>query len=217
MTRALCLALVATLAVAAEAPSPRKQLFNGKDLDGWKSIGRRAGNPPGDFVVENGILKTGKEKGTLWYTREKIGNAKLRVVYSVSSPDANSGVFIRVAKEPQSEDDCIHGGFEVQISDNGDEWHRTGSLYSISKAEGGAAKPAGEWNTLDITLKGQSTIVHLNGKLVGEYDGKSPVPERKRESEPVRGPRPDSGYIAVQNHDDRAVVSFKEISLEPLR
>jgi hypothetical protein len=98
MIKPLCFALAATLAWTADAQPSRKQLFNGKDLDGWKSIGRRAGNPPGDFVVESGVLKTGNEKGTLWYSREKIGNAKLRVVYSVASPQANTGVCIRVPK-----------------------------------------------------------------------------------------------------------------------
>jgi hypothetical protein len=86
----------------------------------------------------------------------------------------------------------------------------------MTKSLSQAAKPAGEWNTLEITLNGQSTTVHLNGTLASEYDGVSPAPERKRSSEPVRGPRPDSGYIAIQNHDNRSVVSFREISVEPL-
>jgi hypothetical protein len=44
-----------------------------------------------------------------------------------------------------------------------------------------------------------------------------PVPERKKEFEPERGPRPKIGYIALQNHDPSAVVSFKEISVVPLK
>jgi hypothetical protein len=204
------------LAVGGVVNGEPRRLFNGKNLDGWKSVPRYPGQPAGDFVVENGVLKTGAEKGTLWYSREKIGNARIRVVYSLANGQGNSGVFIRIPKEPQSEEDCIHGGWEVQIDDGADEWHRTGSLYSITKSLAQAAKPAGEWNTLEITLNGQRTTVTLNGTLVSEYDGIAPVPERKRSSEPVRGPRPDSGYIAVQNHDNRSVVSFKEISVEPL-
>jgi hypothetical protein len=42
------------------------------------------------------------------------------------------------------------------------------------------------------------------------------VPPKVLPYEPDRGPRPDSGYIAVQGHDNRAVIYFKEISVEPL-
>ena len=43
------------------------------------------------------------------------------------------------------------------------------------------------------------------------------MPERKKTFEPERGPRPETGYIALQNHDPTAIVSFKEISVEPLK
>ena len=74
-------------------------------------------------------------------------------------------------------------------------------------------KPAGEWNTLEITLQGPRTIVKLNGVLVTDYDGNSPVPPKRGRYEPERGPRPDSGYIAVQHHGGNATVWFREISL----
>jgi hypothetical protein len=39
------------------------------------------------------------------------------------------------------------------------------------------------------------------------------VPERKQWFEPVRGPRPDTGYIGLQNHDQNSTVYFKEVSV----
>jgi hypothetical protein len=69
---------------------------------------------------------------------------------------------------------------------------------------------------MEITLDGLRTIVHVNGVLVTDYDGTSPVPERKMPYEPERGPRPASGFVGLQNHDPSAVISFKEISVEPL-
>ncbi len=74
-------------------------------------------------------------------------------------------------------------------------------------------KPVGEWNTLEITMKGQRTTVMLNGVLVTDYDGSAPVPAKKSQYEPDRGPRPDSGYIAIQHHGGAASVTFKEISV----
>ncbi len=71
----------------------------------------------------------------LWYTREKIGNATLRVVYKVSDKTANSGIFIRIPDKPKSEDDAINRGIEVQIDESGDQWHCSGVLYSMTQAK----------------------------------------------------------------------------------
>ena len=35
--------------------------------------------------------------------------------------------------------------------------------------------------------------------------------------EPKRGPRPESGYMGIQNHSDTDVVFFKEVSVKPLK
>ncbi len=208
--------LIASAALSAQT----KQLFNGKDLSGWARIPRHEGAPAGQepgFKIENGLLvsKPDAPEDDLWYTRQKIGNATLRVVYKVSAPNANSGIFIRIPIEPKSEDDAINKGIEVQIDDSGDDYHRTGVLYSMTQAKAKPSKPVGEWNTLEITMKGPRTIVKLNGVFVTDYDGVSPVPPKKGQYEPERGPRPDSGYIAVQHHGGAATVWFKEISLTP--
>lgn len=191
----------------------RKLLFNGKDLTGWQFL-------PSDksgFAVKDGALETQADKGMLWYAGEKIGNAKLRVIYKMSNPKGNSGIFIRIPDRPKNEGEAIHKGIEVQIDDRDNEWHCTGVLYSMTEAKARASKPAGEWNTMEITMDGLRTIVHVNGVLVTDYDGKSPVPAKKESYEPERGPRPESGYIGLQNHDTNAVISFKEISIEPLK
>ena len=201
--------LIAVLLLLPSAYS--KQLFNGKNLDGWRFLG--AAGTEG-FSVKDGLLQTGGAKGMIWYTREKIGNAKIRVVYKMSNEKGNSGIFIRIPIEPKSESDAINKGIEVQIDNRDDEYHCTGVLYSMTKAKARPYKPAGEWNTMEITLQGPRTIVYLNGTLVTDYDGKSEVPPKVKSYEPDRGPRPDSGYIGIQNHDSSAVISFKEISVE---
>jgi hypothetical protein len=135
------------------------------------------------------------------------------VVYKVSEPAANSGVFIRIPAPPKSEDDAINKGIEVQIQDTGDDYHCTGVLYSMTQAKARPYKPAGEWNTLEIALTGQRTVVQLNGVVVTDYDGVSPVPPKNGQFEPDRGPRPDAGYIAIQHHGGRPTIWFKEITL----
>jgi len=199
--------LLLTPAFAAEG---WKSLFNGKDLDGWSVAG---GGGKSAWTVEDGAIHTRPGDGMLWYTREKIGNATLRVIFRMSTVEGNSGVFIRIPAEPPDENFAIHHGIEVQIDDRDDDWHCTGVLYSMTKALARPAKRAGEWNTMDITMAGLRTIVKINSALVTDYDGVSPVPGRTYPWEPERGPRPESGYIALQHHDDHAIIYFREISV----
>ena len=210
---------VALFALAA-APTwaAERQLFNGKDLAGWARMPRHEGAPadekPG-FVVRDGLLATVPDapEDDLWYTGGKIGNATLRVIYKVSAPEANSGVFIRIPYEPKSEDDAINKGIEVQIQDTGDDYHSTGVLYSMTRARARPYKSAGEWNALEIEMRGARTIVKLNGVVVTDYDGVAPVPPKKGRFEPDRGPRPTEGYVAIQHHGGAPAVWFKEITL----
>ena len=190
-----------------------RQLFNGRDLDGWHHVG------PGSFVIENGVLRTEGGMGLLWYTGEKFGNCRIRVVFKTTSAAANSGVFVRIADRPKDEWFAVHHGYEVQICDSQDEYHRTGAIYSLSKSTSLASLPPGEWNVMEITLNGPRILVSLNGVAVNDFDPAQPVPPRTKDFEPERGPRPEAGYIGIQNHDDYATgehVYFKEISVQGL-
>ncbi|HTU35898.1 MAG TPA: DUF1080 domain-containing protein [Candidatus Acidoferrum sp.] len=181
------------------------QLWNGKNLDGWKHVG------PGRFVIEDGMLKSEGGMGLLWYTRRKFGNCVIRVVYKTTKKTDNSGVFIRIP-EPATEPWMpVNKGYEVQIDDSDDDYHVTGVLYSLTKA---AARPGktGEWNTMDIAIEGPRTIVLLNGVEVTDYTEGQPVPPKKKSYEPDRGPRPNAGFIGLQNHSDKDTVYFGEVA-----
>jgi hypothetical protein len=211
------LVLVAVLAAPgarAQTGSP-KPLFNGKDLTGWKHVG------PGDFTVEDGLLRTQGGMGLLYWTGGKVGRATIRVVFRMKDHNDNSGVFIRIPVEPREEWMPVHYGYEVQIDNEPekskeDDHHATGVLYSITKAMARPGKPGPEWNTMEITLDGLHTVVLVNGVKVTDYTEGQPVPARKLDFEPQRGPRPEEGYFGLQNHGKRDVVFFKEVTLEPL-
>jgi hypothetical protein len=212
---ALTCSFAAVVGLAARADDPAGQgrdtkvLFDGKSLDGWEQVG------PGRFVLENGVARTEGGMGLLWYTREKFGDCVIRVVYRTTRPEDNSGVFIRIADRPKDEWFAVHHGFEVQICDSADPMHRTGAVYSLSKAQEQPGK-VGEWNTLEITLKGDLVTTAVNGVEVSRFDPKGPVPERTKDYEPERGPRPESGYIGLQNHDAASKVEFKSVEVRPL-
>jgi hypothetical protein len=192
-----------------------RQLFNGKDLTGWVHAG------PGSMSVENGLIRGHGGMGLLYWQGEKFSNCVIRVVYKMEKTNSNSGVFIRMPVEPREEWMPVHYGYEVQIDNmpelsDEDEYHYTGAIYSLSKPLAKPGKPGPEWNTMEITLDGPRTIVYVNGVKVTDYKEGDPVPERKFDFEPHRGPRPDSGYIGVQNHGESDVVYFKEIAVKPL-
>ncbi len=202
------------LGLGAQEPTKDwRPLFDGKSLDGWEHVG------PGRMVIQDGTIRTEGGMGLLWYTREKLGDCVIRVVYKTSGQRANSGVFIRIADKPTDPWYAVHHGYEVQISDSDDEYHCTGAIYSLSKATARPSKPAGEWNTLDIVLHGQEVIIFLNGGQVNHFNPETAViPERTKDYEPERGPRPPSGYIGLQNHGDvsgKDYVVFKEVSVRP--
>ena len=202
--------------LAARKPDPAwKPLFNGKDLEGWKHVG------PGSMTVENGLIVTHGGMGLLYWTGGKIGHCRLRVVYRMRDFNDNSGVYIRIPVEPREPWMPVHYGYEVQIDnhpedDNEDEYHATGTLYSLTKPLARPGKPGPEWNTMLITMDGPHTTVEVNGVKVTDYREGDGVPERKYDFEPERGPRPDEGYFGLQNHSKSDVVLFKEVSIEPL-
>ena len=192
-----------------------RQLFNGKDLSGWEQVG------PGNFVVEDGLLKTVGGMGMILYPAEKFSNVVIHVEYKVKDNDVNSGVFIRIPEKPADEWEAVNKGYEVQIDNGtrhvGGEYHCTGVLYSLTKAKAHPQKNPGEWNTMEITLDGQRTIVSVNGELVTDFTEGDAVPEKTRDFEPERGPRPESGYIGLQNHDELSTCYFKEVAVKSLK
>lgn len=192
-----------------------KQLFNGKDLTGWKHVGG------GSRYVEEGLLASKGGMGLLYWDGGKFGNCVIRVVYKMQKFNSNAGVFIRVPIEPKEEWMPVYYGYEVQIDNhpetsNEDEYHISGTLYAFTKPLAKPGKPGPQWNTMEITLDGPRTIVYLNGEKVTDYTEGQPVPERKFSFEPYPGIRPNEGYIGLQNHGDEDIVYFKEVAVRPL-
>ena len=192
-----------------------RQLFNGKDLTGWKHVG------PGSQYIEDGLIKSHGGMGLLYWTGEKFGNCTIHVEFRMRDNNSNSGVFIRIPIEPYEEWMPVFYGYEVQIDNkpelsNEDDYHYTGMLYSLTKPLAKSGKPGPEWNTMEITLDGLRTIVFLNGVKVTDFKEGDPVPERKFEFEPFHGPRPEFGYIGLQNHSDSDVVFFRKVAVKPL-
>lgn len=131
------------------------QLFNGKDLTGWRLINPKADN---GWSVADGILmnrvEKGKHHGNLRTDAEfEDFNLKLEVRTQEKS---NSGIYLR-------------GIYEVQVAETFGkpvDSHNMGGLYSRITPAVAAEKPIGEWQTMDITLVDRHLTVILNGKTI---------------------------------------------------
>ena len=148
--------------LSAWSKSEWKPLFNGKNLDGWKHVG------PGGMSVKDGMIVGHGGMGLLYWTESKLGDCVIKVVYKMRDNNDNSGVFVRIPILPLEPWMPVNYGYEVQIDNhpetsNEDEYHITGTLYSLTKPLAKPGKPGPEWNTMEITLDGPRTVVTVNG------------------------------------------------------
>ena len=176
------------------------QLFNGKDLTGWKGRGKIESWEAVDGVLANLREKDGKKRnGVDLYTEAKFLDFDLHIEFKVPKR-GNSGVYLRGRKEVQVLDS--HGKKKLGQGD-------CGGLYGKAAPTANTSKPAGEWNAFDITIVGHKITVKLNGTLI--QDGIE-VPGNTSGS---MGGRPDTpGPIMLQgNH---TTVWYRNIWLKPI-
>jgi hypothetical protein len=175
------------------------QLFNGKDLDGWRPVETDAINGWG---VHDGLLcnqqgDEGKSYANL-RTVAEFEDFSLHAETRVPK-DGNSGIYLR-------------GIYEVQVFDSFGkplDSHNMGAIYSRIKPTANAEKPAGEWQTFDITFVKRHATVVLNGiKII--------------DNQPVLGPtggalwpevdRPGPIYL----QGDHTGIEYRNIVLRPV-
>ena len=168
-------------------------LFNGKDLTGWKALGEN------QWEVKNGIL-TSARSGANLVTEQKFTDFKLHVEFKYQK-GSNSGVYLR-------------GRYEVQIEDNPKEEHPSAHLFSgvygfLAPSEIAALGPD-QWQSYDITLIGRMVTVVVNGKTVihnQEIPGITGGALDSNEGEP--------GPIYIQG--DHGPIEYRKIVITPAK
>ncbi|WP_111598157.1 3-keto-disaccharide hydrolase [Chitinophaga skermanii] len=166
-------------------------LFNGKDLTGWKIA------PKNQWEVKDGILTSAKS-GVNLVSEEKFTDFKLHVEFRYKK-GSNSGVYLR-------------GRYEVQIEDSPKDAHPSNVLYSgiygfLTPSEINSLGPD-QWQSYDITLVGRMVTVVVNGKTVisnQEIPGITGGALDANEGEP--------GPIYIQG--DHGPIEFRKIVLTP--
>ena len=128
-----------------DKPTP---LINRSGLTGWHAIGAN------NWQVVNGVLTNTKAGGNL-LTDQKFTDFKLHAEFRYPK-DGNSGIYLRGRHEVQIEDSAGLEPASVHL----------GGIYGFLTPNEDAAKPAGEWQTFDITLIGRLVTVVLNGRPI---------------------------------------------------
>jgi len=156
--------------LSAQGPEPGfVALFDGRSLAGWKLVG---GVGPG-YVVRDGLLVCPVDGGGNLFTEREYADFVLRFDFR-SEPGGNSGIGIRAPYEG----DAAYQGMEIQILDDGHERYKGkirseqhhGSIYDVIPARTGFLKPAGEWNSEEISAEGRRIRVTLNGVVIVDAD-----------------------------------------------
>ena len=197
-----------------ELPDPRtgfQPLLSGKDLAGWQ--GATEG-----YEAVNGELRSKPGVGGNLLTAEEFGDFVLRFDFKLT-PGANNGLAIRMSPTGNA----AFEGMELQILDDGHEkyknlepWQAHGSIYGVVAAErGGCLKPAGQWNTEEVTVQGSRIKVVVNGKTIVDADTApfrdgQPTPDGKAHPGLAR----TRGHIGFAGHHDE--VHFRNIRVKRL-
>jgi len=201
------------------------QLFDGKDMKGWRGY-KKADAASTRWKVEDGLLtipQTGA--GDTHGQQDLITEATyeqfdLRWEWKIAQ-GGNSGVKYFVL-----EDQPAAIGHEYQMID--DERHpdakigphrQTAALYDVFPAHDRPMKPAGEWNTSEVIVKGKHVTHMLNGKTVLEYDLDSPelmaAVAKSKFKDIARFGHPQNGHILVQDHGDQ--VWYRKIEIKRIK
>jgi hypothetical protein len=224
----VCLVHETTAAEAATAPKAGKAkkrekgftpLLKGEKEKIWVGYNKEAGWPEGWEIVD-GVLHRTSGGGDL-QTVEDFKDFDLRFGWKVSE-GGNSGVMYRVSRE---QGPAYLTGPEYQVLDNAKHQDgknpttSSGSLYAMYAPQGAEVKPAGEWNSGRIVVRGNHVRHFLNGKKVvdaeiGSDDWNKKLAESKFASWP-KFAKNDHGFIVIQDHGDE--VWYRNVRIKKLK
>ena len=143
-----------------------RSVFNGRSFDGWAG-------PLDNYVIVDGAMKCKPGKGGTIYTKAEYEDFVARIEFKLP-PGGNNGLAIRY---PGKGDTAYVGMCELQVLDNTDkkfarlkEWQYHGSVYGMVPAHRGFLRPVGTWNFQEVTIRGSTIRVELNGNIILDAD-----------------------------------------------
>ncbi len=187
-----------------------KAVWNGKDFEGW-------GGPVDQYEIKDGAIVCQPEKGGTIFAKDELSDFVARVEFKLP-PGGNNGLAIRY---PGTGDTAYEGMCEVQVLDDDapmyaklDMRQYCGSVYGQVAAQRGYVRPAGEWNFYEVTVKGPTIRVELNGTVITDADVSKITPEMFMAAHPHPGKDRPSGFFGFAGHNDP--VAFRNVLIKKL-
>lgn len=181
-------------------------LFDGKTFNGWK-VGENAST----FSVQNGAIVANGPVAHLFYMGDAMNHDFKDFEFRaevMTTPGSNSGIYFHTAYQ---ESGFPKKGYEVQVNNSHTDWRRTGSLYSIEDVKEVYVKD-NVWFTEQIIVKGKHVVIKINDKTVVDYT----EPDNVQRPDDMKERLISSGTFALQGHDPKSKVFFKNIRVKPL-
>ena len=217
MSRFLLIAmLVAPLAVigADEVKGKKKgeegfvSLFDGKSLNGWRVNSEN----PKSIIVKDGNIVIDGPRAHLFYAgdveKHNFKNFVLRAQVK-TFPKANSGIYFHTKYQDSGWPDA---GFEAQVNNTHGDPKKTGGLYAVKDVNPAPAKD-GEWFDYEIRVKDKKVTIKINGKVTSSWTEVPNAPHLKS----MPGRKLGSGTFALQAHDPKSVIHYRNIRVKPLK
>ncbi|MBC8153202.1 MAG: DUF1080 domain-containing protein, partial [Bacteroidetes bacterium] len=123
-------------------------------------------------------------------------------------PGANSGMFIHTVYQPTN---WPAKGYEIQVNQTHTDWRKTGSVYGMQDVKEVFVKDE-EWYTEHIIVQGKKVTIRINDKTINEYT----EPDSLSRAGITTQKRLSSGTVALQGHDPKSKVFYKNIMLKVL-
>jgi hypothetical protein len=189
-----------------------KSIFNGKDLEGWAG-------PIENYEVVDGAIRCKPGKGGTPYYNEEFSDFVARLEFKLP-PGGNNGLAIRY---PGKGDTAYAGMCELQVLDDNyeqatkskiDPRQAHGSVYGVVAAARGYQHPNGQWNFQEVTVKGSTIKVELNGTIILDADVSKVDPETFMAKSKHPGLTRTSGYFGFAGHNDP--VAFRAIRIKKI-
>ncbi len=187
------------------------RLDNGKDLSNWQGA-------VDDYEVVDGAIVCKKGRGGNLLSQEEYGDFILQVEFRLP-PGGNNGLAIRTTATGNP----AYEGIELQVLDDHYEKVRNakldprqvhGSAYGLVAAKPGFQRPYGEWNFQEVTVKGSTIKVELNGTVILNADVAKVDPATSMSGKAHPGTTRASGFVGFAGHDDP--VAFRNFRIKRL-
>ena len=187
-------------------PLETKSLFNGKDLDGWKTYP----DMESEFSVVDQLLHVKGGRGQL-ETNESYADFILQLDCRTNAERLNSGIFFRCIPSEimNGYESQIHNGFENDDRTKPEDCG-TGGIFRRQNARRVVANDK-EWFSKTIVAEGAHFCVWVNGIQVSDFTDKRPP-----NVNPRKGLRREAGTIMIQGHDPTTDIDFRNFRIREM-